>query len=225
MRSKKSITRFLYLKSTISTVLIALFFNHAYGQAVEGTVAQGNNNLPAAVIELPVAPDVATAAMKDHLSKKGKSRTTDIKGFVTFRNTDSIPSDSTTADLYFKVERKSRREKEFSLVSLLLTTPGSNTSSTARTRHLNIEEAKAFLDELQPAIIAFDLERQIKEQNETVIKEETRYRNLDEERSELVKRQEGMGQKILDKQNEQQSQKTEVEKQKQILTELVTKRK
>lgn len=213
------------MKYAISVLLITLCFSQAYSQAVEGTVEQSNNNLPAAVIELPVAPDVATAAMKDHLSKKGKSRTTDIKGFVTFRNTDSIPSDSTTADLYFKVERKSRREKEFSLVSLLLTTPGSNTASPTKTRHLNMEEAKAFLNELQPAIIAFDLERQIKEQNEMVIKEETRYRHLDEERTELIKRQESMGQKILDKQNEQQSQKIEVEKQKQILTELVTKRK
>src|ERR1043165_4396212 len=93
-----------------------------YGQAKEGTVKYQDAQQPAAVIELPYPADVVNAAMKDYLSKKGKSRSTDIKGFITFRNTQPLQNDSVNADLYFKIEKKSRKEKEATVVSLLLMT-------------------------------------------------------------------------------------------------------
>jgi hypothetical protein len=96
------------MKRTIPVFSILLISVFGYGQAHEGAVQYQNKLQPDAVIELPYPPDVVDAAMSDYLSKKGKSRCNDIKGFVTFRNTQLAQNDSVNADLYFKTERKSR---------------------------------------------------------------------------------------------------------------------
>ena len=100
------------MKKICLSFSLFLFAGIVYGQATEGTVQYQKNEQPAAVIELPYSPDVVKDAMSDYLSKKGRSKGNDIKGFTTYRNTQALQSDSANADLYFKVERKSRQEKE-----------------------------------------------------------------------------------------------------------------
>src|SRR6476469_2378313 len=108
------------MKKTILFFSILLISLLCYGQAQEGTVEYQKRLQPAAVIELPYPPSVVDAAMNDYLSKKGKSRKDNVKGFSTFKNTDTVQSDSINADLYFKTERKSRKEKEVTVISLLV---------------------------------------------------------------------------------------------------------
>src|SRR5687767_15425279 len=93
------------------------------GQAKDGTVKFQRTQQPAAIIELPYAPDMVRAAMNDYLSKKGKTKGNDLKGFTTFRNTQLVQNDLANADLYFRVERKTNQENNNSTVSLLLTAP------------------------------------------------------------------------------------------------------
>jgi len=97
------------MKKTILFFSILLISLLSYGQAQEGTVEYQKRLQPAAVIELPYPPSVVDAAMNDYLSKKGKSRKDNVKGF---RNTDPIQSDSINADLYFKTERKAGKKKK-----------------------------------------------------------------------------------------------------------------
>jgi len=108
------------MKKTIPFFAILLISVFGYGQAYESAVQYQNKLQPAAVIELPYPPSVVDAAMSDYLSKKGKSRSNDIKGFITFRNTQPVQNDSVNADLYFKTEHKSKKEREVTVVSLLL---------------------------------------------------------------------------------------------------------
>jgi hypothetical protein len=70
-----------------SIVLLTLLFVAllGYSQAMEGSVTYLKKQQPAAVIELPYAPSVVNDAMKDYLSKKGRAKGNDIKGFTTFR--------------------------------------------------------------------------------------------------------------------------------------------
>ena len=144
------------MKKTILFFSILLVSVFSYGQAQEGTVEYQKRLQPAAVIELPYPPSVVDAAMNDYLSKKGKSRSNDIKGFITFRNTNPVQSDSTNADLYFKTERKSRKEKEVTVVSLLLM-PTEAQASTGNLHYLNMDDARSYLNDLASAIEAYDL--------------------------------------------------------------------
>jgi predicted nucleic acid-binding Zn-ribbon protein len=187
-------------------------------------VSYQKNALSAAVIELPYAPDIVNAAMNDYLSKKGKSKGTDLKGFSTFRNTEALAYDSTNADLYFKIERKSRQEKNTSLVSLLLSSPKAD-MSTANIRYLNMAEAQDYLNGLVPAIDAYNLELKIKEQNEVIKKAETKYKSLVNDGEDLENKKTEIEKKIAENKQDIQSQGNEVEAQKQKLAAWVSTRK
>lgn len=195
-----------------------------FGQAQEGSVTYQKKHQAAAVIELPYAPGIVMSALNDYLSKKGRSKGSDLKGFTTFRNTTPVENDSTNADLYFKVERKSRKEKDISMVSLLLTNPTAGTA-TANQHHLDMEEAKSYLDGLMPTIEAYNLELQIKDQNAAVTTAEARYKNLKNDGADLEKRKQELEQKIHNNNMEQQTLLNEIELQKQKLATKISERK
>jgi hypothetical protein len=213
------------MKRTLLSLCMLVTAAIVYGQAKEGTVEYEKTQQPAAVIELPYSPNVVEAAMNDYLIKKGRSRANDIKGFSTFRNTQLSPTDSMNADLYFKVERKSKKEKEITNVSLLLYPHNKDFAVTVKETHLNMEQAKDYLDQLVPAIEAYNLELQIKEQNDRVIKAESKYKNLVENGNDLNKDKINIEQKIVNNKDDQARQTVELAKQKQALALLVDQRK
>ncbi|HYH15509.1 MAG TPA: hypothetical protein VD794_09820 [Flavisolibacter sp.] len=212
------------MKRTILSFCLLFIITIAYGQAQEGAVSYQKRQQSAAVIELPYAPGIVMAALNDYLSKKGRSKGSDLKGFTTYRNTTPVENDSANADLYFKVERKSRQDKEISIVSLLLTMP-TDGAVMANQHHLNMDEAKAYLNDLTPAIEAYNLELQIKDQNSAVTAAEARYKNLTNEGVDLEKRKEELDRKIHNNKMQQQTQLNEIELQKQKLATRVSERK
>jgi hypothetical protein len=135
------------MKKTIPFFSILLISVFGYGQAYESAVQYQDKLQPAAVIELPCPPSVVDAAMSDYLSKKGKSRSNHIKGFITFRNTQPVQNDRVNADLYFKTEHKSKKEKEVTFVSLLLM-PIEAQTNTGNLHYLTMYDAKDYLNGL-----------------------------------------------------------------------------
>jgi hypothetical protein len=177
---------------------------------------------PAAVIELPYPEDVIAAALKDYLSRKGKSKVNDLKGFTTYRNTQPTQNGTENADLYFRIDRKSKQEKETSTVYLLLT-PIEGTTSNLHS--LNMEEAKTYLNELVTTIEGYNLEQKIKEQNKMIIDAEAKHKRLLNDGFNLERKRLELIQKISDNQLQQQAQGLEVQNQKQKLAEMVSRRK
>ena len=204
-----------------SILLISVF---SYGQAQESTVEYQRKMQPAAIIELPYPPSVVDAAMNDYLSKKGKSRSNDIKGFSTFRNTQPVAGDSVNADLYFKTERKSRREKDVTVISLLVM-PAQVQTNAGNLHFMNMDGAKHYLNDLATAIDAYNLELTIKDQNDAIIKAEAKYKSLIDEGEDLEKKRSAIDKKIADNKNDQQQQLKDIENQKQKLSQWVSQRK
>ena len=212
------------MKKIILFFSILLISVLSYGQAYEGTVQYQKQLQPAAVIDLPYPPSVVNAAMDEYLSKKGKSKGNDIKGFTTYRNTQPQQSDSVNADLYFKTERKSRKEKEVTVVSLLLA-PADVQTNTGNLHYLDMNEARDYLNGLAITIDAYNLELTIKDRNHAVIIAEAKYKVLTSEGRDLEKKRTTIEKKIADNKNDQQQQLKEIENQKQKLTQSVSQRK
>ena len=212
------------MKKFILAACLLLVGYAGFTQAMDGSVKVAKDLQPAAVIQLPYASDIVSDALADYLSKKGRSKGTDLKGFTTFRNTQAT-ADGANADLYFKVERKSRQEKGMTLVSLLLTAPKEGDVSGSNLHYMNMEEAKTFLNELVPTIEAFNLEQSIKDQNTAIIKAESKYKNLLEDGTDLEKKKTAIEKKITENKMDVQSQEGEVALQKQKLGALVGQRK
>jgi hypothetical protein len=128
------------------------------------------------------------------------------------------------ADLYFKVERKSRQEKGSTLVSLLLTAPKEGDVAGAGLHYLNMEEAKAYLNDLVPAIEAYNLEQAIRQQNGAVIKAEARFKSLTSDGADLEQKKAAIEKRITENKMALQSQEAEVSLQKQKLSGMVGQR-
>lgn len=193
-----------------------------HAQATEGIVSFKKSNQSAAVIELPFSADIVNASLNEYLSKKGRSKETDARGFTTFRNTQSLQGDSVNADLFFKVERK---DKQSSITSLLVTQEVSQTTSGSGINNLSMEQAKAYLNNLVPIIESYQLELLIKDQNEAVIKAESKYRSIANDGDDLNKKKLNIERDIDDNRKELQKLSNETDQQKQKLAELVRQRK
>jgi len=212
------------MKKIIGFFFVLLVSLASYGQAQEGSVEYQKKFQPAAVIELPYPYAVVNGAMNDYLSKKGKSKGNDLKGFTTYRNTQPVSNDSSNADLYFKTERKSKKEKEITVVSLLLMPPDAP-DITSNLHYLSMEEGKSYLNGLATAIEAYDVELSIKTQNDELIKAEAKYKSLASEAEDLEKKRTALDLKIDENKNRLQQQVREVENQKQKLAGWVSLRK
>jgi hypothetical protein len=211
------------MKKQIQFLAILLIASQGYSQAVEGTVEYQKKDEPAAVIEWPYAPSIVNQAMDEYLLKKGKSKGNSVKGFTIFRNTMPMTNDSSNADLYFKTERKSRKEKEITVVSLLVT-PIETQFSSNKLHYLTMQEAKTYLDDLVAAIDSYNLELLIKDQNDAVIKAESKYKTLMEESGDLENKRSAIDKRISDNKNDQAQQLKEIDEQKQKLAQWVNQR-
>jgi len=208
-------------KLLISFSLVVITFL-TYGQAHEGYVDIQKVPRAAAIIELPYSSDIVDDAISEYLAKKGKS---DIKGFTSYRNSLSQHSDSANAELYLRVERKSRKEKEITVVSLLLANSTDFTPPNTGVHYLTMEEAKEVLNSLIPVVTAYDLELKIKDQSQVVNKSESKYKSLVNRSEDLEKKRLNIEKDIAENKKDIADQNKEIELQKQKLATLISQRK
>lgn len=214
----------IFMKKVYISFIALLLFKISIGQALVGKVEYQKAMQTAAVVELPFSSDLVEGAIKDYLAKKG-SKANQSKGFTVFKNVQLASSDPTATDLYFKIDRKSKKENDVSVVYLLVAKPTENLATRSSEDNFGMEGAKAFLNEISPSITGYSLELQIKDQEEAVKKAEKRFNNLMDDQKDLESRKKGIEEKIQDNLKDQEKQKMEIEKQRQLLVELNGRRK
>ncbi len=177
----------------------------------------------AIVMEYPFSVNITQAAIEDKFTKLGyKGKET--KGFLVYKGVRMAELGNDMHDLYFMVDKKSRKDKDNSKVTLLISKGLEQFVSD--TLHFEIfNNGKNYLTNFGPVIVAHDLEIQIKEQQEVVQKNEKKSGSLMEDGVSLQKEKAKLEKKISDNEQDQVKQKAEVETQKQILTTLISKRK
>lgn len=212
------------MKNPFTVSLFLLLAATSFGQVMTGKVGVGKSQQPAAIIELPYATEVVESAIKDQLTRKGL-RAEQSKGFMLFRNMQLVPSDTISSDLYFKVDRKNRRDNNLSVVYLVVAKKNENVADRNGESDYGMDQAKTMLTDLIPSVDAAGLEAQIKDQQNTVNKAERKYKDLVSDGQDLEKRRKDLENKISTNQRDQESQKLEVEKQKQAFDAMVSKRK
>lgn len=166
----------------------------------------------AAAIELPYESAVVEEALKGYFLKNG-IKEDKVKGFQAFRGARLTPTDGEVADLYFKVERKSRKESNISVVYMIVGRPNENVSLRTVEDNYRVGEGKSFLNEIVPSIEAHDLEVSIKEQDEVVKKAERKLRNLEDDQKNLERKIRNMEEQLAQNKRDQESQVAEVAKQ------------
>lgn len=177
----------------------------------------------AAVMEYPFSTKTTQAAIDDKFTKLGyKSKET--KGYMVYKGVRMAELGSDMYDLYFMVDKKSRKDKDNSKITLLISKGLEQfVSDTLDATVFN--NGKNYLTNFGPVIVAYDLEVQIKEQQEVVQKNEKKSGSLIESGVSMQKEKAKLEKKISDNEQDQVTQKAEIEIQKQILTTLISMRK
>ena len=210
-------------KLTTCLFFIAFISSVSFGQSRYVFIDFKDAQKPAVANEYPYPEKTVTNAINDKMEKlgyKGK----DSKGFIIYKGVTLSQLGSQSYDLYFKIDRKSRRDKENTSVNLLLA-KGNEIFITEADDASTINNAKAFMDDLNIMIEAYDLEQQIVSQERDLNKAQKKYQNMLDDADKLQKSKRKIEKDIEDNLKDQKNQQAEVEKQKQIFETLKGKRK
>jgi hypothetical protein len=208
---KKSLPLLILFAFVISSIRI-----NAQVVAMEGKVEHTKGEKIAAVIELPYPVEEVENAIAEHFSKKG-GKGDKSKGFQVFRSMKLSEDDLELNDLHFKVERKSRKEKDISLVYLLVGRPSENVGVRSSFDRHKLDEAKHFLNQLTPAVEYHHLDVQIKEQEELLKKASKKQLTLMDDQKDLEEKIKSLQQKLEQNKVDQQKQSEELTRQQGVL--------
>jgi hypothetical protein len=211
------------MKKLTSVLFLMCLAKFGFAQAVAGRVDYQKSSQPATIIELPYNPALVSAALKDHFAKKNVKETP-AKGFSVYRGVQLTAADPTPSDMYFKIDPKSRREDNMSVVYVVVTKPGENPATRSSDDNYGMEQAKSFLNEIGPAIDAYNLSKNIQGQDDAIKKAEKKLSSLVDDGRELEKRKRNLEEKIQENMRDQENQRMEIEKQRQALQTLNSKK-
>lgn len=211
------------MKQLILATALLIFTTTIHAQSTAGTVVVDKQEQAAAVIELPYEADLVSKALNDYLSGKGKAKGREMKGFKAYKNPNE-QADSVNANLYFSVRSK-KDDKDATILSLLITRKGNEIATGSDMHHMNMEEARHFLDALAPVIAAYSLEARIADQENVVAKAASKYKDLVEDGKDLQEKKAETEKKIMKNEVDQAEQQAKLETERARLNALISSKK
>jgi hypothetical protein len=201
----------------------ALFsYVHSFSQAIVTITDYQKAQEPAIQYELPYPEETVTKALEDTLEKQGY-KGKDTKGYTLYRDVHSTAIGPDSYNLYFKVDRKSKNEKETSIVTLMISKDDIFISEATDMDIVN--NAKVYMQNLKPVVQAYDLEQQINAQMDAVRKADKKLTDLTSDSVDIAKKEAKIKIQIQDNITSISNQKADIERQKLILETLKSKRK
>ena len=168
-------------------LILANFKLYSQTEPIEGSIEYQKGEKRAAIVEVPYPPELVENALKDHLAKGGVKEER-LKGMQVFKNARLTPTDGEVADLYFKVEKKSSKDENNSVVYLIMGRPNENVALRTPDDAYRIQDAKSFLSTLHPQTQSYELERNISINDENFKKSERKLNDLRADRKKLDKK-------------------------------------
>ena len=211
------------MKKLFLSLAITVMATASFAQAHLATADYQKTMQPAVENDIPFPEKTVNKAIEDKMQKMGY-KGKDNKGYTIYRGVRMAELGPDAYDLYFKTDRKSRKESDNTVVTMMVSSGydkfiGDSTNSTV------IENAKNYLNSLTEIIAAYDLELQITEQESATKKADKKLTNLVEDGQDLQKKKARIEKDIEDNIKKQADQKAESEKQRQIFETLKAKRK
>jgi hypothetical protein len=218
------------MRKVLLVIAITISASILYGQsAYEGSIEFSKKKQDAYVIDYPYPPEAVENALIKKMeslgykTKEEKGMFNKDKGFRIYKAAYITAVSSTSMDYLFKVERKSRKEKDEAQLFMVVMKSDENQIRTFDA--YTVSNAKGFLNGLLPEVEAADLELKIKDQEDVVSKAEKKQKNLESDLSDMEKRLRKLQDDIEQNKKDQESQKKEIINQRESLDALRSKRK
>lgn len=191
-------------------------------QAYEDNIEYQKKKQPGFAIDFPYPPSVVEDALVEKLEKMGY-KTKESKGFRNYKGTVIPAISQESMDYVFRVERKSRKEKDEAVIYMMINKGDANMMSLLGSDVKT--QARIFLNGLAPYMEAYNLEVEIRAQEEVLEKAAKKLSKLEEDADDLQKKLKKLNDDIEDNKKDQESQSKEVDNQKQVLESMKGKRK
>jgi len=216
-----------------TTAFLLIFFGTisvCFSQAMVTSVSYNKISEPGLMLELPYNTDVSEGFIVDNLKKIGyEPQTTGklfwknnkVNGFYTFKDVRLEGLDQ-SVDLYFKVEQKSRQEKDHSIIYMLIA-KGENNFISSGSDEKTYNAAKNFLNGFVSQSATYKLNLDIDTQQKAIETDEKKLTKLQDSEKDLIKKIAQLQDDLKKNQQEQQSQQKTIENDKQKLAELKSK--
>lgn len=211
------------MKHLFAFIASLIFCTVAGAQSRTATVEYLKINHQAVVNEIPFPEKTIRDAIDNKMEQMGY-KGKDSKGFTVYKGVRLAALGNDSYDLYFMADRKSRKDKDNSTLTLMMS-KGFDSFIADSTDAAVINNAKGYMDTIKNMIAAYDLEQQIISQEDAIKKADKKYNNLIDDGVSLEKKRKGIEKDIEDNKKDQTNQQAEIEKQKQILETLRGKRK
>jgi hypothetical protein len=211
------------------SVSCVLFIQTAFSQSYEGKIEYDKKKQKAFVIEFSYPSEAVENAfiqkMEDigYKGKEEKGIFNKDKGFIVFKNAYVTDISKNSMDYIVKVEKKSRKESDESVLYLVIMNNEEN--AMEKFDAADIRQAKAFLNNLLPGVESANLELQIKDQEDMVAKSEKKLRTLQSDKEDMDNKIKKLQQDIEDNKKDQDVTQKDIDNQKAILSNLKLKRK
>jgi hypothetical protein len=172
-------------------------------------------------MEVNQEPDIVEQGIKNKMAKAGY-KPAERKGWLIFKNVDDREISDEVCDLYVKVEKKSRKESDVSVVHFFVSKPNDNATPVALAG--GMLAAEGFHGQVTANADASKLEKDIAEQEEATKKAQKKLDDLVKDQSSMEKKIKGLQDDLEQNKSKQQSQTQELENQRKILEQLKSKR-
>jgi hypothetical protein len=211
------------MKSVFTLIFSLLISGFVFAQAPMPTTAEYNGQkYPCYIMEYNLPPDETTDVIVNKLKSEGYNAAKS-KGYLVYRNArlKDLNSDE-PQDVLFKVERKSRKEKDKSIVTMITAKAGvipEDKVKGAKTVAAIEPSANSvtFLNSFQSNINQSAYNLAVSNQQDVVDKAEKKLKNLKDDQSKLEKKIKDLQEDLAKNKKDQQNQADEIAKQKTIL--------
>jgi len=214
------------MKKLAAVLIVFCLLKIASAQSSYTSVSYNKSSQPALMLELPYNTDVSEGFIVDNLKKTGYDPETKgklfwkqnkLNGFYIFKDV-RLEGASASVDLYFKVDQKSKRQKDASVIYLLIGKDENSFVSSSDEDTYNA--AKKFLNGFIDKSAVYKLDVDIKNQEDVVKDAEKKLDKLKDNEKDVSKKIDQLQKDLKKNQEDQKSQQETIENEKKKLENL-----
>jgi len=168
----------------ISVVCICSISN---AQSYKSNYTFQKNVYPVAALQVPFDEDAVKDAMIDYMQSHG-FKEAHYKDFLVFRDVPMDKNSSAVSDAYFIIDRKSRSEKDITVISLLPVKKGETLSPSSIEDSSYTRIAMVYLDSLKRNVQSYSLTKLIEAQQKTLDKTKAKMVDLKNDSGDIAKK-------------------------------------
>jgi hypothetical protein len=204
--------------------IILLFCSVLVSNAQTALTTTTFNKLPQTAVQynLAFSDEAVENGLANRLGAYGKPKK--IKEYLVYRNVNIPEISSTPVTLYFNVERKSKRDNNNSVLTLMLSNEFDKFYSKEADSTL-FNNALQYMNGFEAPVAAASLELNIQAQDENAQKSDKKLKKLRDEAISLEKDKVRLEEKIAQRKKDIEKEVIELAKQKELLDGLIKQRK